>query len=153
MAASSEKPETITGGCLCGSVRYIVTFPPNHNFANSTTTCQCEQCRKQTGSLIFRSHKLPKTAVEFTSKSTLKLYSATPHFERGFCSNCGGYLFWQKDGRGDICLTVGCFDQPVLEKYGPLLTLAKRHFYCEREIPGVTDHLQGNRWPEDDEFV
>jgi hypothetical protein len=116
-----------------------------------STTCQCEQCRKHTGALIYYSHQLPKSAVEFTSKETLKLYSATPHIERGFCSNCGGFLFWQRQDRGGICLTVGCFDKPVLEKYGPLLTAAQRHLFCEREIPGVTDHLQGNKYPRDDE--
>ncbi|KAK1252418.1 hypothetical protein MKX08_003605 [Trichoderma sp. CBMAI-0020] len=151
MASSSEKPETITGGCLCGSVRYTATFPPNHDFADSSTTCQCEQCRKNTGALIFYSHQLPKSAVDFTSKETLRLYSATPHIERGFCSNCGGLLFWQTDDRDNICLTVGCFDRPVLEKYGPLLTSAKRHLFCAREIAGVTDHLRGNKYPGDDE--
>jgi hypothetical protein len=175
MPSSNEKPETITGGCVCGSVRYIVTFPPNHDFANSvslleiltspshqpqvrisnidvqSTTCQCEQCRKNTGSLIFRSHKLPKSAVEFTAKSTFKMYSATPHCERGFCSNCGSFLLWQRDNRDYTCLTVGCFDEPVLSKYGPLLTAARRHLFCEREIPGVTDHLEGTKFQADDE--
>ncbi|KAM0258180.1 hypothetical protein ACHAQJ_003948 [Trichoderma viride] len=151
MASSNEIPETITGGCVCGSIRYIVTFPPNHDFANSITTCQCEQCRKNTGSLIFRSHRLPRSAVEFTAKPTLKIYSATPHCERGFCNNCGSFLFWQRDNRDYTCLTVGCFDEPVLAKYGPLLTAAKRHLFCQREIPGVTDHLEGAKFQADDE--
>ncbi|UKZ74290.1 hypothetical protein TrVFT333_001952 [Trichoderma virens FT-333] len=149
--SSNDKPATITGGCLCASVRYTVTFPPDHDFENSCTTCQCEQCRKNTGSLIFRSHKLSKSAVEFTAKSTLKLYSATPHCERGFCSDCGSFLFWQRDNRDYTCLTVGCFDEPVLAKYGPLLTMAKRHLFCGREVPGVTDHLAGARFAADDE--
>ncbi|KAL7930408.1 Mss4-like protein [Trichoderma chlorosporum] len=148
---SNEKPEAITGGCLCASVRYTVTFPPDHDFANSTTTCQCEQCRKNTGSLIFRSHRLPKSAVEYTAKSTLATFSATPHCERGFCSRCGSFLFWQRDDRDYTCLTVGGLDGPVLQKYGPLLTVARRHLFCEREVPGVTDHLAGDRFAGDDE--
>ncbi|KAL7815859.1 Mss4-like protein [Trichoderma aethiopicum] len=151
MAPSDDKPETITGGCVCDSVRYTVTFPRDHDFANSSATCQCEQCRKNTGSLILRAHKVPKSAVDFTARSTLKLYSATPHFERGFCSNCGSLLFWQRDDRDYTHLMVGCFDAPVLARYGPLLTAARRHLFCEREVPGVTDHLVGDRFARDDE--
>lgn len=32
-----QKPETITGGCVCESVRYVVTFPPDHDFAHSVS--------------------------------------------------------------------------------------------------------------------
>ncbi|ETS03424.1 hypothetical protein M419DRAFT_7353 [Trichoderma reesei RUT C-30] len=151
MASSDDTPKNITGGCVCASVRYTVTFPPDHDFANSSTTCQCQQCRKNTGSLIFRSHKVPKSAVAFTARSTLGLYSATPHCERGFCSRCGSFLFWQRDDRDYTCLTVGCFDAPVLARYGPLLTAARRHLFCEREVPGVTDHLVGEKFTGDDE--
>ncbi|KAL7816636.1 Mss4-like protein [Trichoderma gracile] len=146
MASSDDRPKTITGGCVCASVRYTVTFPPDHDFANS-----CEQCRKNTGSLIFRSHKVPKSAVAFTARSTLRLYSATPHCERGFCSGCGSFLLWQRDDRDYTCLTVGCFDAAVLARHGPLLTAARRHLFCAREVPGVTDHLEGERFAGDDE--
>lgn len=29
---SSDTPESITGGCLCGAIRYTITFPPDHPF-------------------------------------------------------------------------------------------------------------------------
>lgn len=32
---SFEKPESITGGCLCGSIRYKVVFPKDHDFLKS----------------------------------------------------------------------------------------------------------------------
>ena len=48
-------------------------------------------------------------------------------------------------------MAVGTFDQDVLEKYGRLLTEAKIHFYCDREIEGVTDHLKGKKWRLDNE--
>lgn len=35
--SSTDKPETITGGCVCASVRYTVTFPPDHDFTNSVS--------------------------------------------------------------------------------------------------------------------
>lgn len=34
---SFPKPTTITGGCLCGSIRYQVDFPEDHNFLKSVS--------------------------------------------------------------------------------------------------------------------
>lgn len=169
--SSPSTPSSIQGGCLCRSVRYTITFPPNHDFSKAVrlnplppfplpslthtftqcTTCQCAQCRAQTGSLVFRVHGVPHTAVDFTSSSTLTTYRASEPCARGFCSNCGSVLFW-RDERGDsISMTVGCFDQDALEKYGRLLTEAGVHLYCEREIEGVTDHLRGEKWRFDNQ--
>jgi len=32
LAGDFLKPKSITGGCLCGGVRYQVDFPPDHDF-------------------------------------------------------------------------------------------------------------------------
>ena len=110
------------------------------------STCQCFQCRKQTGSLIFRVHEVPTTAVSWTSDKTLQRYRASAGASRGFCNACGSLLFWHGDGSEGIAVCVGTFDKEVLLQYGPLLTSAKTHLYCSEEVPGVTDHLQGQRW-------
>ena len=31
-------PKKITGGCLCGEVRYSITFPEGHNFYESVSS-------------------------------------------------------------------------------------------------------------------
>ncbi len=38
-----DKPETITGGCLCGVVRYEVSEPPSGG-----GTCHCRTCQRAT---------------------------------------------------------------------------------------------------------
>ena len=51
-----------------------------------------------------------------------------------------------KENGGKICLTVGCFDKAALKDHGVILTDAKTHLWCNDEIPGVTDHLRGEKW-------
>jgi hypothetical protein len=41
-------PDTVTGSCLCQTVRYKVTGPPQ-----STIICHCDSCRKSTGSAFM----------------------------------------------------------------------------------------------------
>ncbi|KAH7304951.1 Mss4-like protein [Stachybotrys elegans] len=149
--ASHAKPESIEGGCLCGSIRYTVNFPRDHDFDNAVTTCQCEQCRKGTGVLFLRAHKVPMSAVTFQSQSTLKNYHATPGYARGICTNCGSFLSWREEDSEFISLAVGCFDNKYLTKYGRVLAASQKHVWCGEEIPGVTDHLQGNKWRHDNE--
>lgn len=97
----------------------------------------------------------PLSAVTFTpplkasTASPLKSYSATAGVSRGFCGDCGSFLFWKKDDGDMIDLLAGSFDQEYLIKYGETLTTASRHLYCEREIKGVTDHLQGVKYKLD----
>ncbi|OAA42764.1 Mss4-like protein [Metarhizium rileyi] len=147
----SDKPKAITGGCLCEGVRYKITFPPDHNFTAQCSTCQCSQCRKQTGSLVFRVHKIPLSALEYTSDATLTQYRATPSNARGFCTRCGSLLFWRREASDSISMCVGCFDSEALRTHGRLLTYAERHIFCDAEIDGVTDHLPGDKWKYDDE--
>ncbi|KAK3688317.1 Mss4-like protein [Podospora appendiculata] len=165
MASTSSfpTPKFITGGCLCGSLRYRVDFPVDHDFKASASTCQCTQCRKQTSSLFLVAHKVsPPAAFQFTGDtSTLKNYSATPDVQRGFCSDCGSLVYWKaKDaahtwftvgtvdplflfGQGADAVQTGGQDKPV-PKNGFGMALASgdgEHKWCTNEIPGVTDNI------------
>ncbi|KAJ6439282.1 glutathione-dependent formaldehyde-activating enzyme domain-containing protein [Purpureocillium lavendulum] len=143
--ASTEKPKTISGGCLCESVRYTITVPPDHDFDDAIGTCQCSWCRKVTGSLMFRFHQFKKVDVVFDADSTLRTYEAAPGNHRGFCCKCGSYMFFRRETSKLINLAVGCFDDEDLKLFGPLLTKAGGNLWCRNEIPGVTDHLVGEK--------
>ncbi|KAI1493376.1 glutathione-dependent formaldehyde-activating GFA [Biscogniauxia mediterranea] len=162
------KPTTITGGCLCGSIRYRVDFPEDHDFMQSSGSCQCTQCRRSTGTLVFVAHTVPLRCLTYvTPVDTLNNYAATPGFQRGFCASCGSFLYWRDESRDDLALAVGCVDEEVLvggrrddgsEGFGfALANLRGDHMWCENEIKGVTDRMVGPgcgvKWARDRDGV
>ncbi|KZF25581.1 hypothetical protein L228DRAFT_236659 [Xylona heveae TC161] len=75
------RPEYITGGCLCGSVRYKVKFgegtpwPPR-----MILSCQCTQCRKATGALVAHIISFYDSQIEWTANSESSHYMRTTTF-------------------------------------------------------------------------
>ncbi|KAI1801735.1 Mss4-like protein [Daldinia bambusicola] len=148
------EPASITGGCLCRSIRYQVDFPIGHDFLKGSGSCQCTQCRRNTGALIFISHTAPLSGFRYlTSTETLKKYYATPGIQRAFCTNCGSFLYWRDESRDDIEIAVGCVDPEFLSEFGFALANASGHnVWCENEIKDVTDHFlnkeRGIKWSQ-----
>ncbi|KAI8623323.1 Mss4-like protein [Xylariaceae sp. FL1651] len=174
MASSSDfpKPKYVTGGCLCESLTYRIDFPDGHNFEESSKTCQCTQCRKNTGSLFYPAHSVSQSsAFRWTGASTDTLghYRATPDAERGFCTRCGSFMYWKriKPGADNLSVAVGTIDPLFLFGEGAdgvevpkggfgmaLANGAGGHEWCDNEIPGITDKMgclseRGRRWPKD----
>jgi hypothetical protein len=81
----------ITGGCLCGEIRYTCAAP-----AVMTVMCHCTNCQKQSGSAFSINVGVPKASLRFTKGKT-KIYedkgeSGMPVY-RHFCGACGSPLF------------------------------------------------------------
>jgi hypothetical protein len=80
----------ITGGCLCGRVRYEINSPPL-----STALCHCRTCQKAVGAPHFAAFFVPTDALIITGE--FKEYASTADsgntMYRGFCPNCGTALF------------------------------------------------------------
>lgn len=117
-------------------------------------TCQCTQCRKTCGSLIYNFHSVVSSELTFLSKTTYAEYESTPGFYRTFCRNCGSPISWVDGGTTDIIeLAVGAFDEKYLvgEREGeeePIggfgIALANPEgdcFHVRNEIKGVTDEV------------
>lgn len=82
--------EPITGGCLCGAIRYELTQPPvwAHN-------CHCSRCRRDTGSAFASNAFFPRDALRFTSGEELRRSFKLPDadtFTCTFCARCGSSL-------------------------------------------------------------
>jgi len=82
----------ITGGCLCGSVRYSADADPVVQGA-----CHCKDCQRQTGSPFTVIVGVPREA--FTVEGdTLASFNTTGEdhggeTQRNFCSACGAPVF------------------------------------------------------------
>lgn len=101
----------ISGGCLCGAVRYAISAP-----VTTLRACHCLNCQKHTGSGGSINAVVPADQFRVT-KGEPKRYddAATKSgrtLSRFFCDNCGSPLFSQRNP--DIGLRIvraGSLDQ------------------------------------------
>src|SRR4051794_29032619 len=93
---ASMTDETHTGGgCLCGGVRYEVSGP-----LRPVVNCHCGQCRRTHGHFSAYT-EAPRRALSLVEVSSLRWYRSSPQVRRGFCSNCGASLFWERTNDPD----------------------------------------------------
>ncbi|KAJ7272983.1 Mss4-like protein [Mycena rebaudengoi] len=152
MASLGARPTIVTGGCLCQGVRFEINFAPEHDWKHGPHTCQCTQCRKNCGSIIYHFHTVKNSELTWLSKATYAEYNSSPGCYRAFCQKCGSSLGWT-DGDTEIELAVGSFDEEFLVgerdgdgmglgAYGVALANPEGdHFYVKNEIKGVTDEV------------
>ena len=98
---------THTGGCICGGIRYAIRGP-----MRPVIYCHCDQCRKTSGNFVAAS-ECEKKALTFISDDTLTWYQSSDAARRGFCSICGGNLFWDRDGDDKMSIFAGTLDAPT----------------------------------------
>jgi hypothetical protein len=94
------------GGCLCGQVRYRIA-----GALRGVIACHCSQCRRTSGHYAAMT-SAPSANITTVSDS-LVWYRSSDTAERGFCSRCGGNLFWKQAGRDAISITAGTLDTPT----------------------------------------
>jgi hypothetical protein len=81
---------TLTGGCLCGGVRFEVAGPPSE-----AGYCHCTRCQGRTGAAASAQARVDGTSFELLSGDELLTWWRHPDggFEKGFCAACGAHLF------------------------------------------------------------
>lgn len=94
--------ETITGGCLCGGVRYQVTQP----FV-SAGYCHCTRCQRRTGSAAAASARIVPGSVRVVQGEELVRCwdPGDGGWLKCFCSTCGGAL-WSRSPEDHELLSV-----------------------------------------------
>ena len=122
----------MTGGCLCGAVRYSTMTRPSR-----TVVCHCTFCQRATGSAFAVWPTFRQDQVEIQgSLSTYKTKSdeSGRWIKLHFCPKCGTTLSstWQED-RGEIALLAGTLDDTSGIKVDRhVWTRSKQHWF---ELP------------------
>lgn len=98
----------ITGGCLCGQVRYQLTALPT-----KMAICHCNSCQKSTGSAFFPFLLTPAENFELSGevKEYSQLGSSGQMVYRHFCPNCGSSLYGRLEVLPGFCtVAAGTLD-------------------------------------------
>jgi hypothetical protein len=104
----------MTGGCLCGRVRYTVTGVPAFS-----GICHCRNCQRYTGSAFETLMAFPAEAVSLQGE--LKTYAdigdSGQTLHRRFCPNCGSGVVAEPDILpGMMVVLAGTLDDPAMFK-------------------------------------
>ena len=96
--------DTMTGGCLCGAVRYTASGVETHVHA-----CHCGMCRRWSGGPAISTQA---ERIAFEGEDAIRTYASSEWAERGFCGECGTNLFYRMKPTAMTFLWLGTFDDP-----------------------------------------
>lgn len=143
--AMADKPIEVTGGCLCGEVRYKAQV-----LLRSAYICHCRTCQKSTGQPAEIAVPIKAGTLKFI-KGEPRFYASSAHGRRAFCGACGSRLAWQAlDSENDwlSSVNVGSLDNAAD-------ALAECHIFADRQLPWyrVNDSLPKYREAEADALL
>ena len=80
----------VTGGCLCGGVRFELTRP-----AQAAGYCHCTRCQRRTGTAASAQARIDARTFRLLAGEELVGAGGRPDggFEKCFCRECGAHLF------------------------------------------------------------
>jgi hypothetical protein len=97
----------LTGGCLCGAIRYEVLYEADA----VVDYCHCRQCQLASGAPVIAWMQVPPAAFRVVRGSAAG-YAWSPTAKRWFCAACGSPLYMtDADGRS-VGVTLGSLDNP-----------------------------------------
>ena len=119
----------ITGGCLCGEVRYECTSLPNPGLY-----CHCRNCQKAHAAPYAALTIVPPSNITIT-KGEVAHYERTSESEnmtyREFCPNCGTQLFSGSLVHSQVkSIKIATLDNPNLVK-------PDKHVWLESSVDWV----------------
>ena len=141
----------ITGGCLCGAVRYESTKMPTDAdridpaLDAGAATCHCRMCQKALGAPFGSFVRFPRDGFRYT-RGEPKFYRSSEIRERGFCSNCGTSIVTRvnADISDVFTVTSATLDDP--NAFPP-----KGHYGVESQLHWLKldDDLPRREFPDD----
>lgn len=98
---------TLSGSCLCNSVKYRVNEAPSQFYF-----CHCQQCRKVTGSSFAANIIAKPNDIEWLLGEDILTHFAHPSraFSKTFCSKCGSGLPHINKSGTSLVIPAGSLD-------------------------------------------
>jgi len=105
----AEPTLPLTGGCMCGGVRYEVSEP-----LVGATYCHCKRCQRRTGAAASAQARVARGSLRVVSGEEL-LREWDPGgggYAKVFCSSCGSAM-WSRHTEDPevIAVRLGTFDE------------------------------------------
>ena len=117
----------ITGGCLCGAIRYEADQAPF-----DAGYCHCRMCQKSLGNLFGAWVFFNNADFRYTTQEP-EWYKSSKSVRRGFCPDCGSPITYMPEGVDFTTIWIGTLDDP--SEFEP-----KGHGHAESKIPWVDIH-------------
>ncbi len=134
----TDKTMPITGGCLCGAMRFEVSAEPL-----AASYCHCTMCQKASGQPFKVYATVPFNGVTFT-KGKPAAYESLSGNLRQFCGACGSPLGARAaEDPKLIAIVVGCLDDPNLIKPESHAFTSTQVSWCEMD-DGLPRHAEGS---------
>ena len=92
------------GGCHCGAIRFRVKGP-----LRQILMCHCSDCLKLSGTSWGASAAM-SDHLTYLGTARPRWYRSSSWAERGFCADCGAQVFYRRDGRDQVSIAPGAFD-------------------------------------------
>lgn len=98
----------LTGGCLCGGVRFEISEPPV-----SASYCHCTRCQRRTGTAASAQARIvPGSLRIIAGEELVRAYEPEDGFPKAFCSACGSALWSVNPETGQPgAVRMGAFDK------------------------------------------
>jgi hypothetical protein len=96
----------LTGGCLCGGVRFEI-----HSELESASYCHCTRCQRRTGAAASAQARVPAGGMRIVAGEELvRAYAPADGWSKCFCGVCGSALWSEDPASGSRGVRLGAFD-------------------------------------------
>lgn len=114
---------TLTGGCLCGAVRFAAAGEPlwiGH--------CHCTSCRRNTGAALATFVGVRRAQFRYLQGKPA-VYESSPQVWRSFCPACGTPLVYEAARwAAEVHINIGTLDEPA--RFAPTM-----HVHVAEQLP------------------
>ena len=97
----------LTGGCLCGGVRFEITEP-----LVRASYCHCTRCQRRSGTAASAQARVAPGSLRIVAgEEFVRAWQPDSGFAKEFCSECGSQLWSRDPDDADVInVRLGAFD-------------------------------------------